>query len=77
MSADLDINLVTQRLYFSGGQIDFTGFENVIGGSGNDKLFGDFGVNVLTGGAGNDTLTGVGGADKLDGGAGTNDAVDY
>ena len=77
VSADLDINLVTQRLYFSGGQIDFTEFENVIGGSGNDKLFGGFGVNVLTGGAGNDTLTSFDDADKLDGGAGTNDTVDY
>jgi Ca2+-binding RTX toxin-like protein len=44
--------------------------ENAVGGSGNDQLFGNAGVNVLSGGAGNDGLYGGAGADILDGGAG-------
>lgn len=44
--------------------------ENVIGGSGNDALFGDGLANALTGGAGNDVLDGGGGADTLKGGTG-------
>lgn len=43
------------------------GFENLLGGSGNDILTGDNGANVIEGGAGDD---------KLDGGAGI-DTVSY
>ena len=46
------------------------GFENVTGGSENDKLTGDAGVNVISGGDGDDTINGAGGADTLDGGDG-------
>jgi Ca2+-binding RTX toxin-like protein len=55
------------------------GFENVVGGSGDDTLTGDGGDNILVGNAGNDVLVGgdgydllVGGTgdDRLDGGAG-------
>ena len=42
------------------------GFENLIGGPGNDVLTGNF----LNGNAGNDILTGGGGGDRLTGGAG-------
>lgn len=35
-----------------------TGFENLLGGSGNDTLTGDAGLNVIEGGAGSDTLDG-------------------
>ncbi|WP_342119653.1 DUF4214 domain-containing protein [Pseudoduganella sp. OTU4001] len=45
-------------------------FENATGGSGNDRLFGTIGANVLRGGAGNDVITGYGGDDSIDGGAG-------
>ncbi|MBL4919002.1 DUF4347 domain-containing protein [Szabonella alba] len=48
----------------------YTGFENLIGGSGNDTLNGDNGANVLTGGNGNDFLFAVGGNDLVYGGAG-------
>jgi serralysin len=37
--------------------------ENVIGGSGNDKISGNAAANRLTGGAGNDVLDGRGGSD--------------
>ncbi len=44
--------------------------ENAIGGSGNDRIYGNAAANVLTGGAGNDILYGRGGKDTLNGGAG-------
>ncbi|RYC17505.1 flagellar biosynthesis protein FlgM [Ciceribacter ferrooxidans] len=44
--------------------------ENAIGGSGNDRIYGNAVANVLTGGAGNDVLDGRGGTDTLNGGAG-------
>ncbi|MCX7400267.1 MAG: cadherin domain-containing protein [Planctomycetales bacterium] len=47
-----------------------TTFENIVGGSGNDTLTGNFLANTLTGGAGNDTLTGGSGDDSLVGGLG-------
>jgi hypothetical protein len=40
-------------------------FENVLGGSGADKLKGDAGANLLDGGLGADTLTGAAGADTF------------
>jgi acrosin len=40
-----------------------SGFENLIGGSGDDTLTGNAGNNVITGGAGNDTLNGGAGND--------------
>lgn len=45
-------------------------FQNVIGGSKNDRLTGDGNDNTLAGGAGDDTLKGGGGHDTLEGGAG-------
>jgi Ca2+-binding RTX toxin-like protein len=47
-----------------------TGFENAIGGGGNDSLTGNTLANVLTGNAGNDTLIGLAGNDTLAGGLG-------
>jgi Ca2+-binding RTX toxin-like protein len=46
------------------------GFENVIGGDGNDVISGDGGRNVLVGGNGNDTIRGGNGNDTILGGAG-------
>lgn len=51
------------------------GIENVIGGTGADKLYGTSGANSLAGGAGNDSLAGRSGNDVLDGGLG-NDRLD-
>jgi Ca2+-binding RTX toxin-like protein len=45
------------------------GFENAIGGSAADALYGSSGANVLNGGAGGDELHGLGGRDVLTGGA--------
>ena len=44
--------------------------ENIIGGSGADRITGDLLANVLDGGAGNDTLDGGAGNDALIGGIG-------
>ena len=52
------------------GKFTYVGFENVIGGSGNDILVGDDNDNELTGGTGDDRLTGGGGNDRLMGGDG-------
>ena len=45
-------------------------FENITGGSGNDRLAGSSGANTLIGGLGDDVLIGSGGADVLTGGVG-------
>ncbi|NBZ89921.1 M10 family metallopeptidase C-terminal domain-containing protein [Stagnihabitans tardus] len=45
-------------------------FENLIGGSGNDRLVGDGQANLIEAGAGNDKMQGLGGADTFDGGTG-------
>ncbi|MFL9609328.1 beta strand repeat-containing protein [Methylobacillus sp. Pita2] len=50
----------------------YSDINNLIGGSGNDRLRGNIHDNLIEGGAGNDTLLGGGGRDTLDGGAGTN-----
>lgn len=44
--------------------------EGLIGGSGNDKVYGDSANNSLEGGLGDDSLAGADGNDTLDGGAG-------
>ncbi|MGF1455445.1 MAG: LamG-like jellyroll fold domain-containing protein [Alphaproteobacteria bacterium] len=44
--------------------------DNVIGGSGDDVLFGNNATNVIQGGAGNDTIHPFGGVDVIDGGEG-------
>jgi Ca2+-binding RTX toxin-like protein len=47
-----------------------TTFENILGGSGNDTLTGNYLANTLTGNVGNDTLNGGSGDDSLVGGLG-------
>ena len=49
---------------------DIAKFENIIGGSGNDVLYGTGGDNELEGNAGNDNLIGRNGNDVLIGGGG-------
>ncbi len=51
-----------------------SGFENIIGGAGNDILVGDGANNALVGNAGNDTLVGLGGDDAPNGNDG-NDLI--
>ncbi|MFN0264741.1 beta strand repeat-containing protein [Tepidamorphus sp. 3E244] len=52
------------------GTDTLSGFENAVGGSGNDTLSGGALSNTLSGGAGSDTLNGGGAADTLFGGTG-------
>ena len=61
-----------------GSDIDrdtLAGIENVIGGSGNDKLTGDANANLLNGDSGNDKISGGGGDDVLIGGAGADQLI--
>ncbi len=53
----------------SGENDSVEGFEQLVGGTGNDALTGNSLDNRLTGGLGNDTLTGGGGDDVFDEGA--------
>lgn len=53
-----------------------SGFENIVGGLGNDFLYGDSLKNKIDGGDGDDTLKGGTGFDTLIGGYGS-DTVDY
>ncbi len=52
-----------------------TTIENAVGGSGNDRIFGNDAANNIEGGNGNDVLGGGNGRDTLSGGAG-NDSLD-
>ena len=70
-AGDLVINLKTKSV--SGDTADgdiISRFENVTGGSGDDRLTGNNAANYLNGGAGNDKLTGGLGVDMLLGGVG-------
>jgi T1SS-143 domain-containing protein len=58
------------------GTDTITGFENVLGNSGDDTITGDGLANIIVGGAGNDSIEGGAGADNLDGGANT-DTLSY
>jgi Ca2+-binding RTX toxin-like protein len=52
------------------GSDTVSGFENLIGGSGNDTLTGDKNANEITGGDGDDLVIGGAGNDTLTGGSG-------
>ncbi|MFA9372919.1 MAG: hypothetical protein ACERKK_02065, partial [Poseidonibacter sp.] len=52
------------------------GFENIVGGSGDDTIFADSNNNSLYGADGADTLSGGAGADTING-AGGNDTISY
>ena len=68
----LELALASPKtLYWLTGDI-----ENVIGGSGNDKVSGSDGANSLSGGSGNDTLYGGGGNDTFDWDTGTRTGSD-
>jgi Ca2+-binding RTX toxin-like protein len=73
----INVNLATGvALDGNGGTDTLTSIENVVGGEGNDTIFGSAVSNVLAGGNGDDLLSGGAGVDTLDGGAGT-DTVTY
>ena len=52
------VNLTTGQSSGAAGSDKLSGFENIIGGAGNDRLTGDAGANLLSGGGGNDLLDG-------------------
>lgn len=62
------VNLSTALVSFIG--VEARGFENVVGGMGNDTLLGNNSANRLEGGNGNDFLLGMEGNDNLYGGTG-------
>ncbi len=66
------VNLAVTTAQATGGSGSdrFSGFENLIGSRGADKLTGDAAANMLSGGAGADTISGGGGNDTLVGGTG-------
>lgn len=70
LSGAVYANLRGGASYVGGALADtMNSIENLIGGSGDDKLIGDGGSNVLNGGAGNDALYGLDGNDVLIGGS--------
>ena len=83
VSRDITVDLLDEK-----GALEelATGFENVLGGLGDDLLRGNTRDNFLLGGPGNDTLRGLGGNDKLlgndgfdvlDGGSGDDLLIDF
>ncbi len=72
----LKVDLQSGRASGGSGSDRLISFENAIGGSGSDKLYGSSGANRLLGSSGDDTIEGRGGTDWLDGGSGT-DTLSY
>ncbi len=76
---DLSVNLNVRGFQDTGGSggDSLTGFENVIGGSGDDTLVGTAAANLLEGGRGDDVLNGGAGSDTASYAGSTSDvAVD-
>ena len=70
-SAGATIDLAKTTAQTTGyGTDTILNIENVAGGSGANKIYGNGEANVLLGHGGNDLLSGRGGADRLVGGAG-------
>ena len=65
ISAAVTVNLATTSAQdtINAGSDTISGFENLIGGDGNDTLTGDNNANVIEGGAGNDVIAGGSGSD--------------
>ena len=71
----VNLNTTTAQNIGAGGTDTITTVENIIGGTGNDKIIGNGSANTLNGSKGNDSLYGGGGNDYLIGGDG-NDLLD-
>jgi Ca2+-binding RTX toxin-like protein len=73
-SISVNLSSTTIQTVAPGFQITISGdIENVIGGNGNDSIYGNSLDNILSGGAGNDSLSGGTGNDFLYGGTGNDD----
>jgi Ca2+-binding RTX toxin-like protein len=69
---------ITGTQMVSSGDIDtLSGIENLIGGTGNDKLTGSSTSNVIDGNEGSDTLYSSGGNDTLNGGVDSDGTIDH
>ncbi|MGI8524841.1 MAG: beta strand repeat-containing protein [Pseudolabrys sp.] len=75
-TADVSIDLASNTGSSGASLYTVLGFENLIGGAGNDTLLGTSGVESIKGGAGNDTIEGGAGGDTLIGGVGV-DTLSY
>ena len=64
-------NSAWETLVQGGERDQLSGFENVVGGQGDDYIWGDGKGNSLMGGKGNDRIYGHGGEDFLSGGEGS------
>ncbi|HEX9965298.1 MAG TPA: M10 family metallopeptidase C-terminal domain-containing protein [Allosphingosinicella sp.] len=64
-SAAVTVNLASGTAAGAGADV-FSGFENVLTGTGNDTVTGDGADNVFFEGRGNDVYNGAGGSDTLD-----------
>jgi Ca2+-binding RTX toxin-like protein len=64
-SAAVIVNLASGTATGAGSDV-FTGFENVLTGTGNDTVTGDGGDNIFFEGRGNDVYNGAGGSDTVD-----------
>lgn len=69
LTAGASINLNLGTLSLGGASEVMTNFENAVGSSSGDFIFGTAGVNNLVGGDGDDRLYGLAGNDNLQGGA--------
>lgn len=69
-TAGLRVSLTAEVARSTQGFLTLIGFENVIGGQGDDVLTGDAQDNILRGAGGSDLLLGGRGQDRLYGGAG-------
>ncbi|MFY8114137.1 MAG: VCBS domain-containing protein [Rhabdaerophilum sp.] len=70
VNVDLDGPLFGNGKGTATGFSEVVGFQHVIGGDGDDTLWGDDRGNLLEGGAGNDYIVGFGGEDVIIGGDG-------
>lgn len=65
-----DLGSTISQITIAGTARNWTGFENVVAGAGDDTIYGSSGDNVLRGMGGNDVIDGRGGSNTLDGGDG-------
>jgi Ca2+-binding RTX toxin-like protein len=71
LNGAVTVNLSSAAAQATGQGTDtLSGFENIVGGIGNDKFIGTTGGNRMEGAGGSDQLNGLGGADTLIGGSG-------
>jgi Ca2+-binding RTX toxin-like protein len=71
LNGAVTLNLSTATAQNTGlGTDTLSGFENAVGGIGNDKFTGTTAANRIQGAAGSDQINGLGGADLLEGGEG-------